>query len=1174
MVFSVCIIARNEEKTLPNLLKSLEEFKNRGGEVVIVDTGSNDKTVEIAKAWGCKVTEVEDRFVTTINSDLAKKINKRFVVDNEKPIVNSGDKLFDFASARNFSASLASNDMICTLDCDEAYTKFDLDKIEQFIKEGYEQFEYSFIFAHDPYGRPAVEFVQSKFFNRKKVKWQGVVHEILEGPANIKFLDRNIILLEHWQEPNKEHRGKYLTGLAWDCYMNPDKDRQSHYLGREFVWTGRPKSAIKELERHIEMNGWPQERAQSMIFIGDAYGQLNEPDKQAEWYSRAFYNDCSRREALIKLAEFYQHNDNKLATDVFATAALEVGFTPYYANDISHYQQRPHELLYWAKGWLGDIEEAQEHLLKALEYQPLNPKILDDTKYYFDYPDNKIEGWMTFPELQFLYNTAKKMDTICEVGSWKGRSTHALCTGCKKGQVTAVDHFEGSKEELDATHGQKGVYEDFMKNMSGFTNLTVNKKENSLASKEYKDKSFDMVFVDAGHSYNEVKEDIKNWKSKAKIMLCGHDYSDTWPGVMYAVDEMLGGPDGVEGSIWYKWIIQPKVSIVIPTLGRPEKLNRLLTKIRENAGYSNYEVIVEQDQFPPNNQGAPKMVKQGVEKSTGELVMFLGNDCIPEKDFLQLAVFRMIKNFPDLDGLVGLNDEYWEGEFATHWLASKKLLPYLGGAFFYIGYYHTGCDNELTEMCRKIGKYVWAEESKVYHDHPIQTGFKPETFDEVYKLAYRDDRRKHDNELLHKRAKLLGFEVKENFTDPKQPEPPKPPSEIEVFTEMIKTGKNFSFVKIGDGEISCMNGVKGTNCDKHPYTPKLAKALKLAYRELNAMPDTYIPIWGDYMEQKCPVEVKGNVDAQVFLHTSVSKEKYRFYETLKFSPRKKIYIGPEYLKEVKDFLNADKMIIIPAVNSFSYDFNIEPEENAIYMFTAGMASKVWIAQLLKKNPNITCIDFGSAFDPIFWGKNRTRQLDIKTLRDYYWGLIEGNYLDQLAYKYKSDKTPLLNHGYTNFYHKLFKDKRKKIKKVLEIGIGNIQIMKYDGYVTGASLYMWRDYFPKAEIYACDIDKSQLFQEERIHTFECDQSQSSQLFWLIERIGGGNFDLIVDDGSHIADHQIISARALIPFVKEGGIYVIEDVSQPEKVISGLPEYKCEVIIYDPNKPDDRLIIIQR
>ena len=130
----------------------------------------------------------------------------------------------------------------------------------------------------------------------------------------------------------------------------------------------------------------------------------------------------------------------------------------------------------------------------------------------------------------------------------------------------------------------------------------------------------------------------------------------------------------MEGTIWGKWINKPKVSIVIPTLGRPEKLHRLLTKIKENAGYDNYEVIVGVDDFPPNNLGVPKMVKKLVEQSTGELVMYLGNDCIPEKDFLQLAVFRMIKEFPEMDGLVGLNDLYWKGEFCTHFLASKKLL--------------------------------------------------------------------------------------------------------------------------------------------------------------------------------------------------------------------------------------------------------------------------------------------------------------------------------------------------------------------------------------------------------------------------------------------------------------------------------------------------------------------
>lgn len=209
----------------------------------------------------------------------------------------------------------------------------------------------------------------------------------------------------------------------------------------------------------------------------------------------------------------------------------------------------------------------------------------------------------------------------------------------------------------------------------------------------------------------------------------------------------------------------PFVSIIIPTLGRPDKLARLLDSIGPNAGYENYEVIVEYDNPIPDNIGVPKVLKRAVEKSKGDLVMFLGNDCIARKDFLKNAVDKMKESFPEVDGLVGLNDGYWYGEVYTHWLASKKLLPSLGGEFFHTGYHHTGCDSELTQMCRKLGKAVWAENARVFHDHPIQKAFK-EPIDEVYQIAYEPTNRELDNILYHKRAELLGFEMVENFQTP------------------------------------------------------------------------------------------------------------------------------------------------------------------------------------------------------------------------------------------------------------------------------------------------------------------------------------------------------------------------------------------------------------------------
>jgi len=178
-LFSIVCISKNEAKTLPKLTASLKEFIERGGEMCLTDTGSSDGTAELARSLNWKVTEAGERFITIIDEKLAKQINDRFIIEGERPIVKGGDKLFDFGSARNYATSLATNNMICTLDADEAYTVFNIDELNRLIKEGYDRFSYDFVYAHDQWGRPAIQFVQSKMFDRRKHEWRGIVHECL-----------------------------------------------------------------------------------------------------------------------------------------------------------------------------------------------------------------------------------------------------------------------------------------------------------------------------------------------------------------------------------------------------------------------------------------------------------------------------------------------------------------------------------------------------------------------------------------------------------------------------------------------------------------------------------------------------------------------------------------------------------------------------------------------------------------------------------------------------------------------------------------------------------------------------------------------------------------------------------------------------------------------------------
>jgi glycosyltransferase involved in cell wall biosynthesis len=350
-LFDICLIARNESKTLPKLIDSLSEFQKRGGEILLLDTGSTDGTASKARELGCIVHEVGDKFRLNIDSAMAEKINYRFIINKEAPVIKEGDTLFNFASARNYIAEFASNDMIGTPDCDEIFTSFDIDRINDAIEKGAEQLEYQFVFAHDEEGNPIVQFLHSKFYHRKKAKWVGVIHEVLQGNVKRQYLEESVIKLEHWQNPETNRKG-YLKGLAYDCYINPENDRNSHYFAREMMYEGRFNSAIKEFKRHIEMNKWQVEKSQSMIHIGECYIHLKEPEEAVSWFTKAFHIEPMRREPLMKLAEFYATYDMKNAqpwqTIAYATAALQIPQGSFYANYQPYYKDIPHNLLKWA----------------------------------------------------------------------------------------------------------------------------------------------------------------------------------------------------------------------------------------------------------------------------------------------------------------------------------------------------------------------------------------------------------------------------------------------------------------------------------------------------------------------------------------------------------------------------------------------------------------------------------------------------------------------------------------------------------------------------------------------------------------------------------------------------------------------------------------------------------
>jgi hypothetical protein len=149
-------------------------------------------------------------------------------------------------------------------------------------------------------------------------------------------------------------------------------------------------------------------------------------------------------------------------------------------------------------------------------------------------------------------------------------------------------------------------------------------------------------------------------------------------------------------------------------------------------------------------------------------------------------------------------------------------------------------------------------------------------------------------------------------------------------------------------------------------------------------------------------------------------------------------------------------------------------------------------------------------------------------------------LCEIGFKYRTDKSPLVQHNYTPVYYEMFKDRRETVKKVVEMGIGYPESMfKVKNYITGASLYMWREFFPNAKIYGADIHRGALFTADRIKTYLCDETREKHIKDLIKKTGK-DVDLFVDDGAHYREMQVYLCLTVMPLLKDDVIYSIEDV----------------------------------
>lgn len=396
-MFSLVTIVKNAETTLPYLIKSAELFLKSGGEYVVVDTGSTDRTKEIGQAAGAKVVEVGAKFMKTITKNQIKKLQKRYGQNYVPPESNM---FFDFGQAREFASTCASNDWVFHVDASDTLDQFDFVKIQQRIREEKDatikQYGYMYRYGEtDPSKRPEEQTANItthsayRFYHRGFYEWKGSCHEVLCKRPNVEvnnqhhLLDRSLLGVSH----HKQRKTRNYLAALWSCHIDDVQcARWAFYLGRELWYTNNYRSAIRIMEHMLSIQEkypfW-QERNAGCCVIARCHLALSEPEKARKACWQAIELCGTRREPWIILMEsFYEHKMyHQCMSAANAADAVALDEATSLDEKPADYTYIPKHFNYWCLENLGRRSEAKAAFLACKHCLPANIVARDEPTF-------------------------------------------------------------------------------------------------------------------------------------------------------------------------------------------------------------------------------------------------------------------------------------------------------------------------------------------------------------------------------------------------------------------------------------------------------------------------------------------------------------------------------------------------------------------------------------------------------------------------------------------------------------------------------------------------------------------------------------------------------------------------------------------------------------------------
>lgn len=346
---SLCMIVKNEEKVIGRCLDSISDIVD---EIIIVDTGSTDKTKSIVSQYTDKIYDFE--------------------------WVN------DFAKARNYSFSKATKEYVFWLDADDVVLEEDRKKLIK-LKEGMDGtvdvYTMIYNYSQDENGMPLIIQRRERIVKRENnYQWLSPIHEVIVPSGNI--VDTDIVITHEKHEIKDVNRNLKIFEEMIKNHVKFD-DRQEYCYAKELYFLQHIPEAIEQYNKFISKYIKEYDKRKDLLYsalieLSDCYKRTGDEEKEWETLLLILKNQIPQKDCLNRIADIFFRKKKWEEAIFWYKKALEIedtadsSYSNYYSNiciGVCYY-------------WIGDIKKAYEYNEKAGETNKNDETYLKNKEIY------------------------------------------------------------------------------------------------------------------------------------------------------------------------------------------------------------------------------------------------------------------------------------------------------------------------------------------------------------------------------------------------------------------------------------------------------------------------------------------------------------------------------------------------------------------------------------------------------------------------------------------------------------------------------------------------------------------------------------------------------------------------------------------------------------------------